>query len=136
MIEIYNQEPYQIKASRELKKELNDKIREKVALYIWHIADEARAYGLNLDISAGILASERVALYFTDRNTGAMFDTAAFPLALYIAPCFKYGEEYEVTGIVSIEIQPADVDNWEEYFKIFNRVKGCLSFLPKARGVC
>lgn len=134
MLEIYNQEPYQIKASKEIKKELNEKIKRKVSFLLWYIADEAKKYELELEISAGILDYGRVALFFTDENTGAMFDSAAFPLALWISPVFKYNEKDEITGIVSLEIQPADVDTWTDYFKKLRDVKAAFSFLPKARG--
>ena len=135
MLEIYTQESYQIKASKEIKKELNEKIKRKVSFLLWYIADEAKKDSLNLEISAGILGTGRVALFFTDENTGAMFDSCAFPLALWIYPVFKYNENFEVTGIISIDIEPADVDSWTDYFKKLRSVKAAFSFLPKARGV-
>ena len=139
MFKIYNNEPYQIKTSekltKELKKELSEKIKIKISFLFWYIADKAKEYGLDLDISAYIIDSGRVSPFFIDKNSGAMFDCTAFPLALWISPVFKYNKNNDLTGIESVEIKTADVDNWTDYFKTFRDVKNRIGFLPKSRGV-
>ena len=136
MNKITYQQNYKIKAGNEFKKQLNEKIAEKIRFFLWHIAEEAKPYGLNLEILANISETGRVSLFFTDKNTGAMFDCAAFPLALSVVPFLKYNEMGEITKIERIEINPRDVDNWTDYFKTFRYVKGRTSLLPKAKGVC
>ena len=136
MNKIIYQQNYKIKAGNELKKQLDEKIAEKIRFFLWYIADEAKPYGLNLEILAYISETGKVFLSFTDKNTGAMFDCAAFPLALSVVPSFKYNEIGEITKIEHIEINPRDVDNWSDYFKTFRDVKGRTSFLPKEKGVC
>ena len=136
MNKITYQQNYKIKAGNELKKQLNEKIAEKIRFFLWYISDEAKPYGLNLEILANISETGKVSLFFTDKNTGAMFDCAAFPLALSVVPSFKYNEMGEITKIERIDINPKDVDNWTDYFKTFRYVKGRTSFLPKAKGVC
>ena len=64
-----------------------------------------------------------------------MFDCTALPLALWISPVFKYNKNNDLTGIESVEIKTADVDNWTDYFKTFRDVKNRIGFLPKSRGV-
>ena len=139
MVKIYNNEPYQIKTSekltKELKKELSEKIKIKISFLFWYISDKAKEYGLDLDISAYIIDSGRVSPFFIDKNSGAMFDCAAFPLTLWISPVFKYNKNNDLTGIESVEIKTADVDNWTDYFKTFRDVKNRIGFLPKSRGV-
>ena len=136
MNKIIYQQNYKIKAGNELKKQLNEKIAEKISFFLWYIADEAKPYGLNLEILANISETGKVSLFFTDKNTGAMFDCAAFPLALLVVPSFKYNEMGEITKIERIDINPRYIDNWTDYFKTFRDVKGRTSFLPKAKGVC
>ena len=136
MNKIIYQQNYKIKAGNELKKQLNEKIAEKIRFFLWYIAEEAKPYGLNLEILANISETGKVFLFFTDKNTGAMFDCNAFPLALSVVPSFKCNEMGEITKIERIEINPRDVENWTDYFKTFRDVEGRTSFLPKARGVC
>ena len=135
MNKIIYQQNHKIKADKELKKQVDEKIAEKIRFFLWYIADEAKPYGLNLEILANISETGRAFLFFTDKNTGAMFDCAAFPLALSVVPSFKCNEMGEITKIERIGINPRDVDNWRDYFKTFRDVKGRTSFLPKARGV-
>lgn len=64
MFKIYNNEPYQIKTSekltKELKKELSEKIKIKIGFLFWYIADKAKEYGLDIDISAYIIESVEI----------------------------------------------------------------------------
>lgn len=134
MIKITNQQNYKVKASNEIKKQLNEKIAEKVRFFLWYMTEEAKPYGLKLEILANILETGKVFLFFTDKNTGAMFDCTAFPLALSVVPSFECNESGEITKIERIEVKPRDVENWEKYFKTFDDVKSRISFLPKWKG--
>lgn len=134
MIKITNQQNYKINASKELKKQLNETIAEKVRFFIWYMTEEAKPYTLKLDVLANISEDGKVFLSFTDKNTGAMFDCTAFPLALSVIPSFKYDESGKITKIERIEVKPRDVENWEKYFKTFADVKSRTSFLPKEHG--
>ena len=134
MTKIMNKQNYKIKASKELKNELNAKIKRKVDYCIWYIYQEAKKYGLTLDISANISEDGKVTLFFIDESTAAMFDTAGHPLALSVVPSFKSNENGEITGIERIEINPRDVENWTKYFRELKRIKNCLEFFPKWKG--
>lgn len=134
MIKIIYQQNYKVKASKELKKQLNEKIAEKVRFFIWYMTEEAKPYGLKLDVLANISETGKVFLFFTDKNTGAMFDCTAFPLALSVVPSFECNKRGEITKIERIEVKPRDVENWEKYFKTFDDVKSRTSLLPKEHG--
>ena len=135
MIKITTQQSYNVKASKEIKRELDEKTTEKVRFFLWYISEEAKhQHGIKLEILANISESGTVSMFFTDKNTGAMFDTVGFPLALSLTPIFKRNEMGEIIKIETIQVRPRDVENWEQYFKTFDDVKSRASFLPKARG--